>query len=163
MAYFQTSMLRSSMARKLNNCLAEGVVSYSAVEGLVCAHQVSYDGKRWANIRHGYPKDDKTSHPGAKYNKGGSATTAGQPTILICKAQIPFQLLMTVFLRHVLFLKEPFWLYAFGTQMGHKLPMPFFKKATILPTFLFLKPAQGGLFPDELFYRIFLSRANAAR
>ncbi len=77
----QTSMLRWSMARKFNKCLTERIVSYIAVEGLACDLHISYDGQRWATIWHGYPNDDKTSHPTAQYNKGRFTTTAGQPKV----------------------------------------------------------------------------------
>ncbi len=41
-----SSFQDTSMARKFNKCLTEGVVSYIAVEGLACDHHVSYVGQR---------------------------------------------------------------------------------------------------------------------
>ncbi len=52
-------------------------------------------------------------------------------------------------------LKLPFWFYGFESQMGHKLPIVFFKQATVLTTFLFLKPAQGGLSQMSCFIEVF--------
>ncbi len=81
-------MLRWSMARKFIKCLTEGIVSYIADEGWACDHHVSYNGQRWDNVWHGYPNDDKLSHPAAQYNKGRFKTTAGQPKVEICKAHM---------------------------------------------------------------------------
>ncbi len=69
-----------------------------------------------------------------------------------------FQLVMTLILRrfHFFYCKLPFLFYGFGSQMGHKLLMAFKKQATILTTYLFLKPAQGGLSQLSCFI-VFLS------
>ncbi len=67
-----------------------------------------------------------------------------------------FQLVMALFFRrfHFFCLKLPFLFYGFGSQMGHKLPMPFLKQATILTTYLYLKPAR--ITPDELWTKKYL-------
>ncbi len=45
--------------------------------------------------------------------------------------------------------------HGFGSQMARKLPMAFFKQATILATYLFLKSVQGKLFQSSCFVVVF--------
>ncbi len=77
--------------------------------------------------------------------KGGFTTTAGHVFLLVM-AQFhifPFFLKITILIIRV---------------CGHRLPMAFFKEATILPTYLFLKPAQGKLSQLSCFTAIFSAR-----
>ncbi len=122
------------MRHDVSSLFSRRDVSYIVIEGRACAHHASYDVTGWVTMWW------KTTHLAAYCSKLG-VYDYGWPTVnLNLQSLTILQLIMSQFIKRIYFLKKSFLIMWVWDR--RKRLMAFVKKATILPTFLFLKPTK---------------------